>query len=370
MRTQAAVLWDLNEPWSVEEIELGDPVALEVRVKLSASGLCHSDEHLVTGDIPSPLPVVGGHEGAGVVEAVGPGVTSVAPGDHVVLSFIPSCGRCRSCSTGHQNLCDLGMHLMSGVAIADGTQRITARGRGVGTMCLLGTFCPYVVVHEASVIKIDSRMPLHLAALLGCGVTTGWGSARYAAQVHPGETVVVVGAGGIGMNAIQGARLAGAKEIVVVDPVPFKRAQAKIFGATAQAGDLDEGFGIVHDLTSGRFAEKAIITTGVATGDLIGATMSLVSKNGIVVVTSIAPFAQSEVTLNLQQLTLFQKQLRGSLFGSANPRADIATLVELYRSGQLLLDELVTRTYSLSEINEGYADLAAGRNLRGLISFS
>jgi NDMA-dependent alcohol dehydrogenase len=370
MKTKAAVLWNLHEEWKVEEIDLGDPVAGEVRVKLAASGLCHSDEHLVTGDIPVQLPLIGGHEGAGIVDAVGPGVTSVKEGDHVVLGFIPACGRCRMCSTGRQNLCDLGEFLLGGVSIADGTYRAkTSSGQGLGTMCLLGTFSPYVVVHEASVIKIDDDIPLDRAALVGCGVTTGWGSAVYAAQVAPGDTVVVVGVGGVGANAVQGARIAGAKHIVAVDPVELKREQAQVFGATHTAADLDAAFTLVNDITWGRLADKAIITTGVATGDLIAPTMSLVSKGGRIVVTAVAPFAQTDVKLSLFELTLYQKELIGSIFGSANPRADIPKLLGLYRDGLLKLDELVTQTYTLEEINEGYQDMRDGKNIRGLVLY-
>ncbi|HZT65726.1 MAG TPA: NDMA-dependent alcohol dehydrogenase [Acidimicrobiales bacterium] len=370
MKTKAAVLWNLNEPWKVEEVELGDPVAGEVRVKLAASGLCHSDEHLVTGDIPAALPVIGGHEGAGIVDAVGPGVTSVQEGDHVVLGFIPSCGRCRMCSTGRQNLCDLGAMLMGGVALADQTHRFkTASGQGVGTMCLLGTFSPYTVVHESSVIKIEDDIPLDKAALVGCGVTTGWGSAVYAAEVQPGDTVVVVGIGGIGANVVQGAKLAGARYIVAVDPVEFKREQAQAFGATHTAESIDKAFSLVNDITWGQLADKAIITTGVATGDLIAPTMSLVSKGGRVVVTAVGPFLQSDVKLSLFELTLFQKELRGSIFGSANPRADIPKLLSLYRDGLLKLDELVTRTYTLEQVNEGYQDMRDGKNIRGVIMY-
>ncbi|HZU73767.1 MAG TPA: NDMA-dependent alcohol dehydrogenase [Acidimicrobiales bacterium] len=370
MKTKAAVLWNVNDPWKIEELELGDPVAGEVRVKLAASGLCHSDEHLVTGDIPAALPVIGGHEGAGIVDAVGPGVTSVKEGDHVVLGFIPSCGRCRMCSTGHQNLCDLGAMLMGGVSLADMSHRFkTADGKGVGTMCLLGTFSPYTVVHEASVIKIEDDIPLDKAALVGCGVTTGWGSAVYAAEVQPGDTVVVVGCGGIGTNAIQGARLAGAKRIVAVDPVEFKREQAQTFGATHSAASIDEAFRLVNEITWGQLADKAIITTGVATGDLVAPTMGLVSKGGRVVVTAVAPFLQSDVKLSLFELTLFQKELRGSIFGSANPRADIPKLLGLYRDGLLKLDELVTRTYPLEDINQGYQDMRDGKNIRGMVLY-
>ncbi|MGH8989597.1 MAG: NDMA-dependent alcohol dehydrogenase [Acidimicrobiales bacterium] len=369
MKTQAAILWNLGEPWSLEEVDLAEPVAGEVRVKLAAAGLCHSDEHLVTGDIPITLPVIGGHEGAGVVEAVGPGVTSVAEGDHVVLSFIPACGRCHYCSTGRQNLCDLGAHLLAGLPIADGVPRFSSKGRGIGTMCLLGTFCPHTVVHESSVVKVDESVPLRVAALVGCGVTTGWGSAVYAAEVRAGETVVVVGAGGVGMNALQGARLAGAKHVVAVDPVAFKREQATAFGATHTAADMEAATELVRELTWGRMADKAILTVGTAEGDMVAPLLDLLSKDGRAVVTAIAPMSQMDVKLNLHLLTLFQKQLHGSLFGSANPRADIPTLLALYRDGQLKLDELVTRTYKLEDVNQGYQDLRDGNNVRGLIVY-
>ncbi len=369
MKTQAAVLWDLGDPWSLEEVDLAEPVAGEVKVKLAASGLCHSDEHLVTGDIPVTLPVVGGHEGAGVVEAVGPGVTSVAAGDHVVLSFIPSCGRCRWCSTGHQNLCDLGAHLLAGVPIADGIHRFSSKGRGLGTMCLLGTFSPYTVVHEASVVKIDDSIPLDKAALVGCGVTTGWGSAVYAAQVEAGETVVVVGIGGVGINAVQGASLAGARRIVAVDPVPFKLEQAKIFGATHTSPDMESAKALVEELTMGEMADKAILTVGVAEGHLVAPLMDLISKQGRAVVTAVAPMQQMDVKLNLHLMTLFQKQLHGAIFGSANPRADIPKLLALYKEGQLKLDELVTRSYSLEDVNQGYQDMRDGKNIRGVILY-
>ncbi|MGH9291321.1 MAG: NDMA-dependent alcohol dehydrogenase [Acidimicrobiales bacterium] len=369
MKTQAAVLWALGQTWSLEEVDLADPVAGEVKVRLAASGLCHSDEHLVTGDIPATLPVVGGHEGAGVVEEVGPAVTSVSPGDHVVLSFIPACGRCRWCSTGRQNLCDLGAHLLAGLPIADGVHRFSAKGTGLGAMCLLGTFCPYTVVHESSVVKIDEDIPLDTAALVGCGVTTGWGSAVYAAEVQAGETVVVVGVGGVGINAVQGARLAGAKRIVAVDPVPFKLEQARAFGATDVAPDMETARALVEELSFGQMADAAILTAGLAEGELIAPLMDLISKDGRAVVTSIAPMTQMDVKLNLHLMTLFQKQLRGAIFGSANPRADIPKLLGLYRDGQLKLDELVTCRYKLEDVNLGYQDLRDGKNIRGVIVY-
>jgi NDMA-dependent alcohol dehydrogenase len=369
VKTKAAVLWEVGRDWSVEEIELDPPKQGEVLVKLRSSGLCHSDEHVVTGDLPVELPFIGGHEGAGVVQEVGPGVSSVQEGDHVVFGFIPACGRCRWCSTGHQNLCDLGAVLMEGKQISDGTSRHHARGQDLRTMCLLGTFSPYTVVNEASAIKIRDDIPLDKASLVGCGVTTGWGSAVYAADTRAGDTVVIVGIGGVGANAVQGARLAGAKNIVAVDPVEFKREQAQQLGATHTADNVDEAFGLVEQLTEGQFADKAIITVGVPRGDIIAPVMSLVSKNGRVVLTAVAPMLDTQVTLNMFELTLFQKQLVGSIFGSANPRADIPKLLDLYQAGQLKLDELVTRTYTLEEINQGYQAMRDGENIRGMVVY-
>lgn len=366
MKTKAAVLWEYGKQWSVEEVELDAPREHEVLVRLTASGLCHSDDHVRTGDLPVQLPMVGGHEGAGVVEEVGPEVTSVKPGDHVVLAFVPACGRCKYCAGGHSNLCDLGMYLMMGEEIGGG-HRVHAKGADVGTMCLLGTFSPYTTVHEASVVKIDDDIPLDKAALVGCGVTTGWGSAVYLGETRPGDTVVVVGIGGIGAAALQGARMAGAKNIMAVDPVPWKREMALKLGATHVAESMEAAHGPLTELTRGRMADVTILTVGVALGELIGPLLALTGKNGRAVATAVAPAMQTQVTLSLADLTFMQKQLRGGLFGGANPRADIPKLLDLYRGGQLLLDEMITSTYKLEEVNQGYDDMIAGKNIRGMI---
>jgi NDMA-dependent alcohol dehydrogenase len=369
MQTEAAVLWEIGGKWVVETIDLDPPKAGEVLVRLAASGLCHSDEHLVTGDLPFPPPIIGGHEGAGTVEEVGPGVTSVRPGDHVVFGFIPACGRCPSCSTGHQNLCDLGAALGTGRQISDGTARHHGRGQDLSTMCLLGTFARHTVVNEASCIKIGDDLPLDKACLVGCGVTTGWGSAVYAARVGPGDSVAVVGAGGIGMNAIQGARLAGAERIFAIDPVEFKRDQAKRFGATHVAPGVEEAIELIRDETCGRMCNKVIVTMGVGRGDLLAGILRITSKLGRVVITNITPWTETEVSMSLLDLTLMEKQVVGSLFGSANPRYDVPKLLELYKAGQLDLDGLITRTYDLEDINQGYEDMREGRNIRGVLIY-
>ena len=271
VKTKAAILWEINTPWSVEEVELDPPGPGEVLVKMAASGMCHSDEHLVTGDLPFALPIIGGHEGAGVIEEVGEGVSWLAPGDHVVFGFIPSCGRCPSCSTGHQNLCDLGALMGGGMQIADGTSRHHAQGKDLGLMCLIGTFSHHTVVNEASCIKLDDDVPLDRACLLGCGVVTGWGSSVYAAEVTPGDIVAVVGVGGIGANAIQGARLAGAKQIWAIDPLENKREKAMEFGATHTAASLEDALPAITEASWGRMANKVIMTMGVGSGELLAA---------------------------------------------------------------------------------------------------
>ncbi len=370
MKTKGAVLWGVKEEWSVEEIDLGDPVAGEVQVQLAASGLCHSDEHLVTGASPVGFPALGGHEGAGIVTKVGPGVTSLKEGDHVVLAFIPACGKCPPCSSGHQNLCDLGAFLLGGVAIADGTHRVTARGQGVTPMCLLGTFAPYVTVHESSAVKIDDDIPLDKAALVGCGVTTGWGSSTKVADVRPGETVVVIGIGGVGINAVQGAVAAGAKRVIAIDPVGFKRDQAIAFGATDVFASAAEAVGPVNELTWGRMAEKAVLTVGDLKGEDVEEAMNLIGKGGRVVVTGMGNALDVDVKLNLFLFTLLQKDLQGAIFGGSNPRFDIPFLLSMYRDGRLKLDELITTTYALEDINQGYADMRDGKNLRGVIVYT
>jgi len=373
VKTKGAVLWGVNEDWKVEEIEVGDPVAGEVQIRLAASGLCHSDDHVRVGDIPlvepGGFPFLGGHEGAGVVTKVGSGVTSVAEGDHVVLGFIPSCGRCPSCSSGHQNLCDNGATLLTGQAIADGTYRYKLDGKNLSPMCLLGTFSPYVTVHESSAIKIENDIPLDKAALVGCGVTTGWGSSVYAADVRPGDTVVVIGIGGIGINAVQGAALAGAKRVVAIDPVEYKREQAMEFGATHTFASMTEAAEPLVDITWGRGAEKAILTVGRIEGSMIQEMLTLVSKGGTGVVTAMGQADMVNVPLSLFELALLQKRLQGAIFGGGNPRFDIPKLLGLYREGQLKLDELVTKTYKLEDVNQGYADMMDGKNLRGLVQY-
>jgi NDMA-dependent alcohol dehydrogenase len=327
MKTKAAVLWGLHQKWEVTELDLDGPREQEVLVKLTASGLCHSDDHLVTGDMPMNLPVVGGHEGAGVVVDVGPGVTEVAAGDHVVLSFIPACGRCRECARGRSNLCVYGAAIIGGPQL-DGTFRFHGRGQDIGQMCVLGTFSEYTVVPISSVVKVDNDVPLDKAALVGCGVTTGYGAAVRTGETQDGDTVVVMGVGGLGINAVQGAKIAGARYVVALDPVAYKRDRSFEFGATHAAATVEEAQALVTDLTLGTMADVCVVTTSSAEGAYVAQALSLVGKRGRVVMTAIP-----------------------------------------HPTDRLKLDELITREYTLDEINQGYEDMHAGRNLRGLIRF-
>lgn len=368
MKTKAAVLWDRDQKWEIEEVELDGAKQAEVMVRLTASGLCHSDDHIITGDMPLVLPAIGGHEGAGVVVEVGPGVSEVAEGDPVVFSFVPSCGRCIPCVKGMANLCVQGAALIAGPQL-DGTHRFHARGRDLGQMCMLGTFSEYTVVPASSVVKIDPALPLDKAALVGCGVTTGYGSAVRTGETRDGDTVVVMGVGGVGINAVQGARIVGARHVVALDPVEYKRMRSHEFGATHTASTVGEAFTLIAQLTSGEMADVCVVATDCAEGGYVAQALSLVGKRGRVVMTATPHLTENTVAMSLVDLILFEKQVRGSLFGSSNPHYDITRILGLYASGQLKLDELVTREYALEEINQGYADMHAGANLRGLIRF-
>ena len=369
MRTQAAMFFEHGQSWQVRDIELDDPRQGEVLVRLVAVGLCHSDEHTRLGDLRvRHFPMIGGHEGAGRVVEVGPGVHEVAVGDPVVMTFLPSCGRCTYCVRGYTALCDDGAGATLGPQL-DGTYRFHARGEDVGQMCLLGTFAKHTVVPVKSVVKIDEGFPLHLAALVGCGVTTGFGSAVRTAELRAGDTAVVIGVGGIGANAVQGAKVAGCRYVVAVDPVEFKREKALELGATHVAATMDEAWNLVSGLTRGQLADAAILTTGVAEGSYLQPALQLVGKKGRVVVTALGHPDEETASLSLLELTLYEKQIRGALFGSSNGQHDVPRLLEMHNLGLLKLEELITREYSLEEINTGYQDMREGRNIRGLIRY-
>lgn len=369
MKTRAAVLKQTGTPFEIVELELDEPKANEVLIRFVAAGLCHSDEHLRHGDIVPRFPMVGGHEGAGIIEKVGPGVSRLAVGDHVICSFLPVCGHCRWCSTGKSNLCDMGATILDG-CLTDGTYRFHGEGgEDFGGMCMLGTFSERAVISENSAVKVDKDLPLEKVVLIGCGVPTGWGSAVHAAATEAGDTIAIYGIGGIGINSVQGAALAGARNVVAIDPLANKREAAEQLGATHSCETAEEAHELIQQLTNGLGADKAIITVGVVDSAVVSNAVNTIRKGGTVVITGLADPTKNNIELNSAMLTLFEKTVKGSLFGSGDPFHDIPKMVELYQSGDLKLDELITTYYTLDEVNQGYDDLVNGKNIRGVIRF-
>ena len=382
MKVKAALATGLNEPWSTHTIDIDDPLAHEVKVKMAFAGMCHSDEHSRVGDMTAPpevlnfmgvdsmFPFIGGHEGSGIVESVGPKVENLAPGDHVTVSFIPSCGICEYCASGRAYICNFGAHTLAGPMISDGTWRHHWEGQNVNRFAQLGTFSEYIVVHEASLIKIDPWYDLRAAALISCGIATGFGSAASRAGIKPGDVVAVMGCGGVGSGALQGAVHAGARAVIAIDPDQSKIDRALKHGATHGATSaLEAAFSFLPDLTTGKNCDVVILTPGRLTGNLIEEARSILAKGGTIVATAIAPFAQTTVDLNLAMLTLYNQEIKGTVFGSVPPRVQIPKLLRLHHDGQLIIDDLVTKEYSIDEVNQGYLDLEAGKNIRGVVRF-
>ena len=366
MKTKAAVVYQTGKPIEIEELTLDKPREGEVLIRYTHAGLCHSDVHIAHGDLEARLPMVLGHEGAGIIEEVGPGVTRVKVGDHVVCSFIPNCGTCRYCANGQQSICDMGATILEGYLPGERFP-ITGPAGQYGAMCMLGTFSQFGVIHQNSCVKVDDDLPLEKAVLVGCGVPTGWGSAVNTAEVKPGETVVVMGVGGIGINAVQGAALAGAKNVIAIDPLPNKREKAMELGATHAFESAELAMETITNLTRGQMADSAILTPGLMTSEIVADGFNAVGKGGKVVLTGLNKLEETNIQLPGSVLTLYRKELRGSLFGDCNPTVDIPRILGLYQSGDLKLDEILTRTYTLEQVNEGYDDLLNGKNVRGVV---
>ncbi|HLS49239.1 MAG TPA: NDMA-dependent alcohol dehydrogenase, partial [Actinomycetaceae bacterium] len=325
IQTRAAVILEQPGEFTVTDVMLDDPRQGEILVKMAVSGLCHSDHHLETGDSTVTLPMVGGHEGTGVVEAVGPNTPGWDVGDRVVFSFIASCGKCRWCNEGMTNLCDLGAFLLKGSRFTDpDSYRVSLLdGTPVAQMCGLGTFAEHTVVDVNSAVKLPADAPLDKLWLLGCGVGTGWGSAVYAAGTRPGQAIVVMGVGGVGINAVQGASHAGATAVIAVDPVALKREKALAVGATHAFATMAEATDFVRSITNGQGADATIVTVGLASGKDVAEAFDSIRKAGTVVVTSIAPSSEDHIPVPILDLTRFQKRIQGAIYGASNPRADI-----------------------------------------------
>jgi NDMA-dependent alcohol dehydrogenase len=382
MKTRAAILHDVGGPWSVEDIELDAPRAGEVLVQMAAAGLCHSDDHVLKGDMSAPnevlwslglpamFPTIGGHEGSAIVREVGDGVTRFVPGDHVVMSFVAVCGECRWCTSGVEYLCDVGAGTLAPGMPTDGTFRHhTADGRNLGHLSKIGAFAEHTVVSQDSIVKIEPQLPLVPSALLSCAVPTGYGSAANRANVRGGDTVVVIGAGGIGTAAIQGAHINGAAWVIAVDPVEFKQKSALTFGASHTAGSVAEAIELVRDLTCGVMADSVVLSPSLIGKTDVASALKLTRKGGTCVLTGMSSQLTRSIKFDPQDFMLMNKTLAGTIFGSCNPKSDIPMLANLYKSGRLQLDEMITKRYRLDDINDAYVELLNGEIIRGVIDF-
>jgi Zn-dependent alcohol dehydrogenase len=365
-KAKAVLCRELNRPVVVEEISVESPRRGEVMVKIGACGVCHSDLSATNGTIPMPPPLVLGHEAAGEVIEVGEGVTGLAVGDHVVSSFIYMCGECRFCAMGRPVLC-----LEQGKALTtlpDGTLRTRdAQGKPVGIFSGCGVMAQYATLHVDNLVKIDPEIPLDRAALVGCAVTTGVGAVFNTARVEAGSTVAVFGCGGVGLNVVQGARIAGAARIIAIDSVEAKLDTARQFGATdvllAKPGE--DASKALKKLTGGG-PDYAFECVG--SGELAASAYRAIRRGGLAVVVGVAKPGDS-TSVRTMTLPFEEKTLTGSYFGSCVPRIDFPRMLSLYAGGKLMLDELITRRYPIAEAPKAFADLESGRNARGVIVF-
>jgi S-(hydroxymethyl)glutathione dehydrogenase/alcohol dehydrogenase len=365
---KAAVLAAVDTPLEVrEDISIAEPGPGEVRVEMAASGVCHSDLSVQNGTIPLPTPIVLGHEGAGIVRAVGDGVSRVAPGDHVVLSFVPRCGECYTCTRGQGYLCEKSaMQAMGG--LLDGTTRLTSNGAPLHQMACLGTFGTHAIVPEISMVKIPNDVPLEIAALIGCGVLTGVGAALNTASIREGDSVAVIGCGGVGLNVIQGAAIAGAKRIIAVDRFDQKLDMAKQFGATDAVNAAErDAVGAVTELTEGRGADVAFEVIGLK--ETIETTINLVRPGGEAILVGVPRLdAMLELPAAFTFLYL-NKTVKGCWYGSSNVHEDVPKLLDLWKQGRLKLEELISKEIEVGDVNEAFAAMERGEVARSVINY-
>lgn len=366
MKIKAALLTGPGQPFQIETLDLAEPRDGEVLVRLAASGVCHSDYHLVSGATQHPMPCVAGHEGAGVVEAVGAGVTRVQVGDHVALSWTPDCGDCFYCQNNRPNLCETFTAPIWAGVMLDGTPRLSWDGAPVYHYCGTAAYAEYTVVPQQSCVPIAKDVPLKVAALIGCAVATGVGAALYTAGVRAGETVVVYGAGGVGLNIVQGARLCGAKTIIAVDVNPAKAMLAQTFGATHFLQADADAVAQIRALTDGRGADHVFESVGLP--QLQEEALSATRPGGMLTLVGLAPMGTG-TNLPGAVITRTEKTIKGSYYGTVNPRRDFPLLLDLYQRGLLKLDELISREYPLESINEAYEAMLGGGVARGVIVF-
>jgi NDMA-dependent alcohol dehydrogenase len=371
VRIRAAVLREVGGPLHVEDLELDPPAAGEVLVKLAAVAICGSDVHYLTGLRTCYLPSVRGHEGAGIVEKVGEGVSGIRPGDHVVTTFVGRCGRCRRCRQGRPAHCEFGTASADGTYL-DGSYRLhDQHGTAVGSGSRLGLFATHAVIPAANCVLVPADLPLTSLALLSCGVTTGLGAALNSAAVRREHRVVVVGVGGVGLASVAGAAVAGAKQIIAVDTLGSKRERALAFGAThfVDASTHDVG-SVVADLTEGEGADIVLVTVDTVTGPVLHAALDLLGPGGSAVMVGLAPAELDHLPYPPGQMLRRQLTFTATLAGGMDPAADVPRYIELYREGRLRLDEMVSATFPLDRINDAIAAHRGGHPIRTVIALA
>ena len=360
---KAAIFRGVNEPLTIEQIDVGEPIGREVLVKTSASGVCHSDLHFIEGLWPFPPPAVLGHEAAGVVEAVGTDVTYLKPGDHVISCLSVFCGSCEQCLTGHPNRC-----LAGGMprGMSD-PPRLSQDGKPINQFANLSSYAEKMLVHENALVQIADDVPLDVAALIGCGVLTGVGAALRTARIEPGSTVAVFGAGGVGLAAIQGSLIAGARQVIAVDVSEAKLGTAKKLGATHLV-DASQGDPVmkIRELTNGgvdySFEAIGLKLTTEQAFDCLG-------TGGTATLIGMVPLGQ-KVELDARHLLFGERKIQGSIMGSNRFRVDMPQYIEFYRQGRLKLDEMITTRMALEDVNEAFRAMKAGEVARQVIMFN
>jgi len=366
MKIQAAVLRSAHQPFSIESLDLEPPHAGEVLVRIAATGVCHSDWHIVSGATAHPMPVVPGHEGAGIVEAIGEGVTRVKVGDHVCLNWAPSCGRCFYCLRDRPNLCAAYVESIWAGTMFDGSTRLTLDGEPVYHFSALACFAEKTVVPEPCCVPISKDVPFEVAALIGCAVSTGIGAVLNTAHVPAGSNVAVFGVGGVGLSIVMGAKLAGAGQIIAIDRSQSKLDTAKAFGATSGLLSKQHVIELIQGYTEGRGADFVFEAIGVP--EVQELSLHCARPGGVIVLAGISPMG-SGTNLPGAVLTRQEKTIMGSYYGTTNPTRDFPLYTDMYQRGKLDLDRLISRTYRLEEINDAYADMLAGTVARGVVRF-
>lgn len=358
---KAAVCYEVGKPLVIEEIDIDSPRPGEVKIKMAATAVCHSDIHAFRGEIPEALPSVGGHESAGYIEEVGEGITSVKPGDPVVATLLAACGKCRFCTTGRPHLCEA-----KWPRVEDSPYK-NKQGQKLAQMFRIGSFAEYTILHESQVVKVPENMPLDSACMLACGVITGFGAVTRRAKVEVGSSCAIIGVGGVGLNSVQGAAISGAYPVIAVDLTDSKLEAAKKFGATHTVNsDKVDAIEAVKEITGGRGADYVFVTVGSAEAARQGFSMS--GSCGTTVMVGLPNFKDT-ISVSPIEFIMGEKVMTGSFMGTTSVRWDIPKMVDMYLGGILKLDELITARYPLEQINEAIQSVLDGKALRNIITF-